>query len=404
MTLPTDFKKSRLVFYAFSPLNYQMIWILTITLYPVLLQRLGATAGQVGLLTAVGPLVMLLQLLWGSLSDRLVKRHQTRVPFLVVGTLLEVLGIFLMGTAVSLAQAALGFTLAWLGAGMFEGPNQAIMSDKIPAAWRHVATGYMALVRGVTLVVFIGSINFLTGVNPNLPYFLAISLILLGVALSIGGFISRTPNQPQDRDSSRFSWTAFNPRVLRFFLSHFFWAFGLQCVTIFAVLFVVYEIYDVVDINSLAGQLAVEKANLFLALIAISLLLFAPLITKVASHFDKTKAMYLAFATFLVACPLGMIVHSEIGAAVVCALFGFGFGAILILPFPILTEIQPVGFGGLFAGLYAVVYAVGQAPASTLVGFLIDRSGSYRVVFLVAGVAFLVSLFFFRRLAHLRDL
>ena len=100
------------------------------------------------LASVVGPgliVALLANPLFGTLSDRTMLRWGRRLPYILGGTLLNLVGLTIMATAANLTVLTLGLMLTQLANNAAAAPFHALLPDLVPAAQRGKASGFMGL-------------------------------------------------------------------------------------------------------------------------------------------------------------------------------------------------------------------------------------------------------------------
>lgn len=161
-------------------LGIQTIWGgLTIIVIPGRLDDLnrdlaGTLSAAIFLIGAVAPLVI--QPTIGVISDYTVSRWGRRKPYIVVGSLLDV--VFLLGIAYSnefVAMVAFYFLLQ-VSSNFAQGPFQGYVPDLVPAKQVGLASGLMGLMLTLGTIVGVGIATF-GGILGNEP----LAILALGV-------------------------------------------------------------------------------------------------------------------------------------------------------------------------------------------------------------------------------
>jgi EmrB/QacA subfamily drug resistance transporter len=174
-------------------LNYVAIYTVVFLMPFYLENGRGMSADQAGLLLAVLSLVMAVTApLSGSLSDRIGTR-----TLVVLGMLLLAAGaawLGLIGQTTSPRVVALALALTGLGTGVFVSPNTSALLGSAPLHRRGIASGILAEVRNVGMVLGVGLAGavFTTQLRgaqpgPHPVFFHAIStsfLVAAGVAVA----------------------------------------------------------------------------------------------------------------------------------------------------------------------------------------------------------------------------
>jgi len=163
---------SQLVTLSIYWLGIQTIWGgLNITILPGRLDEIGRdTQGtMLAILMIVGAVApILVQPTVGVISDYTVTRWGRRKPYIVVGTLLDV--VFLAGLALNndfVAMVAFYFLLQ-VSSNFAQGPFQGYVPDLVPARQVGIASGLMGLMLTLGTIVGVG-IATLGGLVDNIP-------------------------------------------------------------------------------------------------------------------------------------------------------------------------------------------------------------------------------------------
>lgn len=136
-------------------LNYIAVFSILLLMPFYLLQGLGFSPSQAGLILTVQPIVMaLIAPISGSISDRV----GTRIPS-VLGMLVLTIGILLMSRLSPTSSVVqIGFVLAivGLGTGTFISPNNSAIMGAAPRERQGIAAGLLATARSTGMVLGVG--------------------------------------------------------------------------------------------------------------------------------------------------------------------------------------------------------------------------------------------------------
>src|SRR5690349_9638735 len=126
-----------------------------------------------GVLSALGTIAGLLtQPLVGALSDRTRLAYGRRRPYILLGTILTLIGMLLMAQTASLLVFVLAFLLMQIATNGSTAAYQSLLPDRVPPEQRGAASGYMGL---MSLIGTFGSLaaagylfsDFAPGPNAN---------------------------------------------------------------------------------------------------------------------------------------------------------------------------------------------------------------------------------------------
>ncbi len=135
-------------------------------------------------------------------------------------------------------------------------------------------------------------------------------------------------------------------------------------------------------------ELGITEANSFtlLLVIVLSTAVGAVLSGVLADKVGKRRVLHPALALFAVAAIVGSQVPNIGWALPIMVLVGLGNAAPTALHLPLLADLVPKERAGAFMGFASMIWSVAQPVGSFLAGVLVDFSGSYRGVFLFAGL------------------
>ncbi|MFH1141821.1 MAG: MFS transporter [Chloroflexota bacterium] len=139
-----------------------------------------------GLLGLAGlGVAMAVQPLAGRMSDRTISPWGRRAPYLVVGSLLTCVAVFVLGVASNFSVLALGLILTQLCLNSALGPYQALVRDLVPQLRRGAGSSFKIMADAGGGVVFLALVAFLLGPysGPQNARWLWISLAMLSVTL-----------------------------------------------------------------------------------------------------------------------------------------------------------------------------------------------------------------------------
>jgi Na+/melibiose symporter-like transporter len=140
-----------------------------------------------GLLALSGLAVaMVVQPVVGHISDQTSSPWGRRTPYLVVGSSLTCLSVFLLGTASSLFILAVGIIVIQASINIALGPYQALIRDLAPLGRRGVASSFKVLADSSGGVTFLALVAFLLGLHTTARHAAWLWLSLGMMSLVVG--------------------------------------------------------------------------------------------------------------------------------------------------------------------------------------------------------------------------
>jgi predicted MFS family arabinose efflux permease len=348
-----------------------LVWSSFYFLLPVLplyvVQRLGGTPAQVGLLmAAVGVLSIVGRLFSGWACDRWGRR-----PVQLIFLLLFCAVVFSYNLATTFGVLLLvRFLHGWPFGGSTTA-GQVVASDLVPAARRGEGIGYYALAQTAAMAIGPVLAFAILGGGDFGRLFVAAGLLAVG-ALVLAWLI----RHPLVRDPAvQFSLaTIFERRVLWISVVGLFIALGYSGVTSF--------------ISLHAQELGVANAGVFFTLYAVGMVTIRSLVGRVFDRRGPGLPMAAGLA-LLALCYITLALwRTEAGYLAGGLLFGLGYGAsVPTMQAMVVNVVPPARRGSATATLFAI-YDVGMSIGPYANGLLAE-AGGYSTMYMV-GAALLV--------------
>jgi MFS family permease len=353
-----------------------------------------------GVIQGAGVLIaVLVQPIAGSVSDYTISRFGRRKPYILVGTLLDVL--FLIGIATSNTVLAVGafVVLLQFSANFAQGPFQGYVPDLIPPPQVGLASGLVGLftVLGVVVGSALASIGLAIG-DFTIPT-IALGVIELVTMLSL---FFRLDEGRAAKDRGDRSWTsvaieAWGRDVLRersfmFLVVSRFFVLGGGAFLVMLLVPFLERALGVTDPD--------DRAVLIIVATGIVALCTAISTIPAARLADRQGRKRVIYAACLIAgvgmtiCALAPSIPVFIAGGI---LVGVGTGSFLAVDWALMTEIIPKASSGRYMGISNVATATNGVISGLIGGSLIDalvRAGSPdlgpRLAFLLAPVWFFI--------------
>lgn len=340
--------------------------------------------GDVGLGTATalvtlgGALVAIaVQPTVGAISDYAVTKWGRRKPFIVFGSLLDV--VFLLGIAFSNSLVALTAFVILLNfsTNIARGPFQGYVPDLVAerqVGMASAAVGMMQIVGNIT-GYGLAAASAITG---DLPLALiAVAVVELVTMLSVVWRVGRgLPPKPRDGKSwTQIALETWGTDILR--QRSYVWlvASRLFFMTAGGILFA----YDVAYLKFAFGydQAGAGQIEVFLlVVVTISTVLFVVPASRLSDRVGRKPVIYAACLVGATGVGLVALAPVVVVAIVGAGLFGVASGVFLAVDWALMTDIIPRASAGRYMGLSNV--ATGSAPlfAAALGGLVLDGVGA----------------------------
>jgi len=410
--------------------NVHWTAILIVTMPSQIKAAVGdATKGSaLGLALGAGALIsMVVAPVFGALSDRIRLPGGRRKPWIVIGTIGNVIG--LLGLAYLLQpghpESLVGWTMAFLFVELFNNiataPYSALIPDMVPADQRGSASGWLGLM--IVLGNFVGGITgFLvqplgiTGI-----YFLLMGVMLLGMLVTLFG----VKELPAPREMPPFKLGTFLHGLYDPFKhSDFTWVFLTRLLVTMGIFtvqeFLQYYMGDVIGSPYvLAGvgkvaETAEEAVSVFMPALLFGAIVTTLVAGMLSDRYGRKVMVYLSGALMGLVALVFVVFHSFTLAVLMGVIFGLGYGAYESVDWALASDILPsMDDYAKDMGVWHVAMVLPQVIATPIAGSLLDnfqRVGKaqsipnlgYTVIFLVAVVYFALGTVFVKQIKGAR--
>jgi MFS family permease len=326
------------------------------------------------LVTVGGAIVsIIVQPTIGYVSDYTVSRWGRRKPFIVIGSLLDV--VFLLGIASSNTLVALAAFIILLSfsTNIARGPFQGYVPDLVPAPQVGMASalvGLMQILGNVTGFV-LGSVAAIVG---NLPLaLLAVAIVELVAMVSVVWRVGKgQPPKPREGKSwpriARETWAT---DILRERSYVFLVASRLFFLTGGGILVNVIIAY-LNQVHGL-GQEAANQANLvLLGIVVVANCVAIIPASRLSDRIGRKPVIYASCAIGGAGVGIAALAPSVPVALFGGALFGASAGMFLAVDWALMTDIIPKASAGRYMGLSNVATGASTPIAIALGGLIID--------------------------------
>lgn len=346
----------------------------------------------------------------GAISDYVTFRLGRRRPFMIVGTILNIIILLAfaftpnLNAGMLLAALALLFFLLQCSNNLANSPWSAIIADQVPVQQRGLTAGLngLALLLGTAL----GSLVAGSIVNKQdaLPvYKNEIVLIFLIIAAVQTIFVAYTVLTVKETPLPPGSYGDFRVRP---FLRRFFFKpsrYPDLSWVLLARLLVMMGIWGILYfLQYYADNVLGVKGEQFIGQLFLPVLLLVALPTSViagwaSDHWGRKKLVYVSGATMTAVCILFIFWQTTTGALVAAAFFGIGYGAYTSVDWALVTDaLPPTDQAGKFLGLWSAMGILPQVVGISVGGILLQvlqglpNHFGYTTLFLVTIVYFVL--------------
>jgi MFS family permease len=320
-------------------------------------------------------LAMLVQPLAGGLSDRFHSRWGRRRPWILVGTLLDLVVLGGMALAGSFWGLLVAYLLLQIFSNTAHGPAQGLIPDLVPKERRGLVSGIKNLFDMGGLVVASLVAGQLMGAGNAA---LAFAIIAAVLAASAAVTLLATHERPADaaaepavgyklRDLFRLDYRRY-PGYAWLIASRFLILLGIYAVQGFAQ----YYIRDVLNVSNPA-----QVTGNLLAVIGLALTFLVFPAGMLSDRFGRIRLNLVAGGLCAVGIFLLVFVHSVPSLLVFGGIIGMGTGIFVSANWALAIDLIPQKEAGKYLGLSNLATA-GSAAVGRLAGPLIDGLNAWR--------------------------
>ena len=369
-----------------------------------------------GVLEAVGSLMAVVwQPMAGALSDRTSSRFGRRRPFIVAGTIGDVL--FLIGLALSgtFGLVLIFYFLLQAASNTAQGPYQGLMPDVVPEAQRGTASGYFGVANVVGLLAgTLGSGWILAHAGRTAALLSICALLLLTMLATVLFIPDRAPRTSGQFKNVRQAIATTFSRPLRY--PSFLWLMASRLLILLGLVgvqsFVFFYFNNVFFHNDRIDTIRASYTLLGLVIFAAfvvswpaarasdrfgrrpfilagGLLGAAGVLMLVFSHYELVPTQLVEpLARTLKVPPLAA------QATLVGVLIGIGYGVFFSVDWAFIQDVIPTQEAGLFMGFSNIATAGSGILARLIGGFLLDPfNHGPKLLGLPGGFAVIFSIF-----------
>lgn len=364
-------------------------------------------ANALGLLTGLAAIVALVvPLLVGAFSDRCMSKYGRRRPFIVVGVLVNLVGLTLMAyvyhsatpvpsptTKPSSLEAVqillshpsfLFFLLAYmvvqLGNNIATAAYSGVIPDLIPEDQRGAASGYMALMTQAGTLFGAVVIGMLLGNQPEAIKYGVLGFVLASVAMIT---VVGTREQPLEMRPPAMNWGEYvkslwiDPRKY----PDFAWVWitrALVMLGFYAIVpFINYYLRDVINIADTN-----KYAPILMGIILLTSSFSGIYGGVLSDRIGRKKVVYIANCIIALMALAFIFCHTFVQVSIAGCLFGLGFGAYTSVDWALGTDVLPTKTNAAKEmAVWHIAMTLPQSIAAPVAAILLATGGvTYQVV------------------------
>ena len=392
-----DYLTLNVYWFSLSFLWNSMGPILLPTLVPMLVPE-SQKGGALGLLSALGLIVaIIVQPAAGAWSDGRTTRWGKRRPYIVGGTLFDVIFLLTMAFAGNYVVLLVGYLLLQFSSNIAHGPYQGYIPELVPEAKRGAASGVARFLEIVGIIVTSLATGALVGQGQILLAFLAIIFFLLFCMAITALFVTEqpfegaTPIQPIRSTSA----TPIPPNVLSTLFhsrDFFLWLVSRLLILLGGNLVRNYALFffkDVLGVPNPAGEVGT-----LVAIIGIAILVVVYPAGALSDRWGRKWLIVLSGVLGAIGALLLMSATTITMVLIDGGIIGISLGIFLSVNWAWATDLIPANESGRFLGISNLATA-GSGVLAGIGGYVLDYFNAqspnlgYTALYLIAAVCYL---------------
>lgn len=346
----------------------------------------GTTLGQILSIGAFASMVV--APLFGAWSDRVRTRWGRRKPFLIAGTIGNVLGLLALALIPSVPSALVPYIVAFIWIELFNNlataPYSGLIPDMVPAAQRGSASGWLGLM--LMLGNFLGGV---TGLALGLIGGIRGAYVIIAVIMVVGmlGTVL-TVHEPEPPSVPPFRWGAFLRGLFEPFRSRdfswVFWTRFLVTLGTFTVQsFLLFYMKDVIaqgaeqfDYTFFGVKLAGDAAgatSFFVLPLLFGAILSSLVAGMLSDRYGRKLMVYISGSLQALVVAVFLVAGGFELAVLMGFIFGLGYGAYQAVDWALASDVLPSEDDyAKDMGVWHVSFTLPQVLAVPIGGILLD--------------------------------
>lgn len=392
-----------LSFYWFAS-NVQWTALIIIVVPREVLYLVGKnhSASVLSILVIIGSLIATVVQPWGGLiSDHLRHRWGRRRPYILLGTVGNIAGLFLMGYAMrNFWIFVAGYMLVQLSSNFAQAAYQALIPDLVPDTQRGTAAGYMGFMTQFA-IIFGALLPRLLG--DTTVYWAMAGFLVVGWAVTQWG-VHEHDSRPEAIAPSPTHWVRdmwISPREH----PDFWWVFGTRLLVMLGFATLENYLFYYLKFTAHIGNPEPMVFNI-LALLTLGSLVSVLAAGWLSDRLGKRKSLVVIGGSLMGLTALVFAVTTNVLLILVMGIvFGFGYGIYLSTDWALAVDVLPPGrLEGRSMGLWQASFNLAQVGAGLIAGalisplaHLINLGMAYRILFIVTFLYFALGSVFIQK-------
>lgn len=243
-------------------IGIQFAWSMQMAFSSRVLEPLGANPFLFGLIWCAGPITgVVVPPIIGALSDKTWTKIGRRRPYVIIGTLIAALMLFLFPLSTSLGMATLVLWIMNATANAAQAPYRALVPDSVPENQQVMANSFINLAYGAGSIISLGVAPLLLmfHVSMSIVQQFVMTSVIFVLTISYSCLMVKEYKKPAEVDESK-KHESLIAMIKKFFtydreinklcaIQILIWV-GMQSIYIYLMPFVVHNIYGLPDMST----------------------------------------------------------------------------------------------------------------------------------------------------------
>lgn len=354
---------------------------------------------EIGIVWAAGPLAGIIgQVLIGFISDKTWFWGGRRRPFILIGGVLAALMVFLL-PRIDVVSQALGIgnllvvavivalTLD-LSINIGFNPTRSLIADLTPEGEPRTR-GYTWM---QTISGFWGVMAYLIGAFIDNYALISVGVVIVFAFSVVPMFFVTEPRELNVKAEALAATSAEWGQLWRIYFAHGFSWIGVQAMFVYIIAFIQQHIVpagaSAAEVTSQSGHvIAISFAVMNVVGFLLPALLLAPLASRIGRVNTQAGCIAIMAAGYFL---IATMARTPAMLYLLMGVVGIGWGAVVSLPFAIMSEKVDQSRMGFFMGIFNLSVVVPQL-LSTAIGYVLKDAADKSVLFMICGGCLAIS-------------
>lgn len=378
-------------------LLFGVLWMVGINavasfIIPLRLKELVANPAAVlsvnGIVSSICSLVA--NFVFGNLSDRTRSRFGRRTPWIVIGSVVGGIFMFLTGIAPNAALMVIYYGLAMVGLNIMIAPFVAMLSDRIPKNIRGTMSACYGA--GSTIGGPIGTLLASKLVNNVTLSSILAGLFMLASGIVVVLLVPREPSAdylPKPKNDWKDLLVSFRPPKFKENIDFYKAFVGRLCMLMAYQMITAYQLYIVTDYIGLKTAPAAQVISI-MSVITMVVSLIGPAVSGPLSDITGRRKIPVLIASVLFALGIAFpwVFRSTMGMYAYAAIAGLGYGVYSSVDQALNVDVlHNSPSAGKDLGFLNLATTIGQMIGPVVTASIVTITGGYAAAFTVSIIA-----------------